>query len=133
NLILTLKIKNMAPTSKNTTEKKTTTTKSTKSKSPQSKEMKESEFHQFFVDELKDIYWAEKHLAKALPKMQKASTSKELAKAFEKHSAETEYHIKIVEKVFEVCGEKATANKCDAMEGLVEEANSIISDTDKGT
>jgi len=123
----------MAPASKNTTGKKAADTKSTKSKSPKSKEMQESEFHQFFVDELKDIYWAEKHLAKALPKMQKASTSKELATAFEKHTKETEEHIKIVEKVFELCGEKATAKKCDAMEGLVEEANSIISDTDKGT
>ncbi len=48
--------------------------------------MEHSEFHQFFVDELKDIYWAEKHLMKALPKMQKASTSEELAAAFEKHT-----------------------------------------------
>lgn len=123
----------MAPTSKNTKEEKARDTKSTKSKSPISKEMQESEFHQFFVDELKDIYWAEKHLSKALPKMQKAATSKELAAAFEKHTKETENHIQIVEKVFELCGEKATAKKCDAMEGLVEEANSVISDTEKGT
>ncbi|WP_325359543.1 ferritin-like domain-containing protein [Albibacterium sp.] len=95
--------------------------------------MKDSEFHQFFLDELKDIYWAEKHLAKALPKLQKAATSKELAQAFEKHTQETETHIKTIEKVFELLGEKATAKKCDAMEGLIEEANSVISDTDKGT
>jgi len=147
----------MAPASKKTTDtkaastkkstSKTTASKTTASKtadtkaaskaagkqSAPSKEMKDSEFHQFFLDELKDIYWAEKHLAKALPKLQKAATSKELAQAFEKHTKETEGHIQTVEKVFELLGEKASAKKCDAMAGLVEEANSIISDTDKGT
>jgi len=144
----------MAPTTKKSTTSKTadskatsskSTTKSaapksaasksatTKSKSAPSKEMKDSEFHQFFLDELKDIYWAEKHLVKALPKLQKAATSTELAQAFEKHTQETQNHIQTVEKVFELLGEKASAKKCDAMEGLLEEADSIISDTDKGT
>jgi len=95
--------------------------------------MKDSEFHQFFVDELKDIYWAEKHLAKALPKMQKAATSPELAAAFEKHTEETKTHITTLEQVFALLEEKATAKKCDAMEGLVEEAEGIIDDTEKGT
>ncbi|WP_421943096.1 ferritin-like domain-containing protein [Pedobacter sp.] len=92
-----------------------------------------SEFHEFFVDELKDIYWAEKHLAKALPKLQKAATSPELAAAFEKHTGETNQHIATLEQVFELLEEKATAKKCDAMAGLLEEADGIISDTDKGT
>ena len=105
----------------------------TEKKSGTSKEMKNSEFHKFFVDELKDIYWAESHLVKALPKMKKAATSKELAKAFEKHLGETEKHVATLEKVFELLNEKAVAKKCDAMAGLLEEANSIISDTDKGT
>jgi ferritin-like metal-binding protein YciE len=95
--------------------------------------MENSEFHEFFVDELKDIYWAEKHLAKALPKLQKASTSPELAAAFEKHTQETEQHIEVLEQVFELLGEKAAAKKCDAMAGLLEEANGVISDTDEGT
>lgn len=95
--------------------------------------MENSEFHQFFVDELKDIYWAEKHLMKALPKMRKASTSGELATAFEQHTKETEVHVQTLEKVFGLLGEKAVAKKCDAMAGLVEEANSIIADTDKGS
>ncbi|MFD0941491.1 YciE/YciF ferroxidase family protein [Pedobacter boryungensis] len=95
--------------------------------------MEDSEFHEFFIDELKDIYWAEKHLAKALPKMQKASTSPDLAAAFEKHTAETEQHISTLEQVFELLGEKAAAKKCDAMAGLLEEANGIIEDTDAGT
>ncbi len=95
--------------------------------------MENSEFHEFFVDELKDIYWAEQHLVKALPKMQKAATSTELVKAFEKHTKETEKHIATLEQVFELLGEKAAGKKCEAMAGLLEEANSIISDTDKGT
>lgn len=95
--------------------------------------MENSEFHEFFVDELKDIYWAESHLAKALPKMQKAATSSDLAAAFEKHAQETQEHISRLEQVFELLGEKAQAKKCDAMAGLLEEAKSIMEDTEKGT
>jgi ferritin-like metal-binding protein YciE len=95
--------------------------------------IEDTEFHEFFVDELKDIYWAEKHLAKALPKMKKASTSPELAAAFDKHTTETEQHVDTLEQVFELLEEKAVAKKCDAMAGLLEEADGIISDTEKGT
>lgn len=95
--------------------------------------MQNSEFHKFFVDELKDIYWAEKHLVKALPKMQKASTSTELAACFEKHTLETETHIERLEKVFALLDEKPEAKKCDTMEGLLEEAKGIMEDTEKGT
>jgi ferritin-like metal-binding protein YciE len=109
------------------------TTKTTKATAPKTGKMENSEFHEFFVDELKDIYWAEKHLVKALPKMQKASTSPELAAAFEKHTQETQQHIETLEQVFELLGEKAQAKKCDAMAGLLEEASGIIEDTDKGT
>jgi ferritin-like metal-binding protein YciE len=95
--------------------------------------MEDSEFHEFFVDELKDIYWAEVHLVKALPKMKKAATSPELAAAFEKHTGETQEHIDRLEKVFGLLDEKAVAKKCEAMEGLLKEAESIIEDTKKGT
>jgi ferritin-like metal-binding protein YciE len=95
--------------------------------------MEDSEFHKFFVDELKDIYWAEKHLVKALPKLQKAATSSDLAAAFQKHTAETQTHIDRLEQVFSLLDEKAVAKKCDAMEGLLTEANSILEDTEKGT
>lgn len=107
----------------------------TKTNKPTGKtgKMEDSEFHDFFVDELKDIYWAEKHLVKALPKMQKAATSPELAAAFEKHTQETEQHLRTLEQVFELLGEKASAKKCEAMEGLITEATSIIEDTDSGT
>ena len=95
--------------------------------------MENSEFHKFFIDEIKDIYWAENHLVKALPKMKKAATSPELVEAFEKHTQETKTHIQRLEQVFELLGEKPSAKKCDAMEGLLAEADSIIGDTDKGT
>ncbi|RZL50165.1 MAG: ferritin-like domain-containing protein [Pedobacter sp.] len=112
-----------------------TNTKTTKTKKPTGKtgKMEDSEFHEFFVDELKDIYWAEKHLVKALPKMQKAATSPELSAAFEKHTQETQTHIATLEQIFELLEEKAVAKKCDAMAGLLEEATGIIEDTDAGT
>jgi ferritin-like metal-binding protein YciE len=110
-----------------------TASKNTKTTASKPGKIENSEFHEFFVDELKDIYWAEKHLVKALPKMKKAATSPELAAAFDKHTAETETHIARLEQVFELLGEKAAAKKCDAMAGLLEEANGIIEDTDKGT
>ncbi|WP_410479072.1 ferritin-like domain-containing protein [Pedobacter psychrodurus] len=115
--------------------KKTVNTKTKSSAKPQNKtgKMEDSEFHKFFVDELKDIYWAEQHLAKALPKMKKAATSRELAAAFDKHTAETETHIETLVQIFSLLDEKATAKKCDAMAGLLEEANGIIEETDKGT
>ncbi|GGE41212.1 ferritin-like metal-binding protein YciE [Pedobacter psychrotolerans] len=120
-----------APTSKASTSKASTSKKAT-TKTKTGK-MEDSEFHEFFVDELKDIYWAEKHLVKALPKMKKAATSEELIAAFEKHTEETQQHIQTLEQVFELLGEKAAAKKCEAMAGLLEEAEGIISETDKGT
>ena len=92
-----------------------------------------SELMEFFVDELKDIYWAEKHLVKSLPKMAKAATSEELRSAFEDHLAVTEEHVTRLEEVFSIVDKKPQAKKCDAMAGLVEEANSIVSDTDAGS
>jgi len=109
------------------------TTKTSAKSSGKTGKMENSEFHEFFVDELKDIYWAEKHLVKALPKMKKAATSPELAAAFDKHTEETNTHIASLEQIFELLGEKAQAKKCDAMAGLLEEANGIIEETDAGT
>lgn len=93
----------------------------------------ESKLKELFVEELKDIYWAEKHLVKALPKMAKAATSEELMNAFQNHLAQTEEQIGRVEQVFEVLEMTARAKKCEAMEGLVMEAQQAIEDTDKGT
>ncbi|WP_231491384.1 ferritin-like domain-containing protein [Pedobacter sp. Leaf170] len=118
-------------TAANTTKK--TTTKAQNQSATKNAKMEDNEFHEFFVDELKDIYWAEKHLVKALPKMKKAATSPELAAAFDKHTAETQQHIETLEQVFELLDEKAAAKKCDAMAGLLEEAEGIIADTEQGT
>jgi ferritin-like metal-binding protein YciE len=93
----------------------------------------ESKFQQLFVDEIKDIYWAEKHLVKALPKMSKGATSSKLAKAIEKHLEETKEHVNRLEEVFNILGKKPQAKKCDAMEGLIKEAESILEDTDADT
>ncbi|WP_316738560.1 ferritin-like domain-containing protein [Pedobacter aquatilis] len=121
----------MATTKKTTANAKTKTTDNKQGK--RSGKIEPSEFHEFFVDELKDIYWAEKHLVKALPKMKKAATSPELAAAFEKHTQETQTHIETLEEIFGLLDEKATAKKCDAMAGLLDEANGIIEETDEGT
>lgn len=99
----------------------------------QTSEEIQSALLEFFTDEIKDIYWAEKHLTKALPKMQKAATSEELKEAFATHLDQTKEHIIRLEKVFELLEEKAQAKKCDAMEGLVAEGEGIIEDTDAGT
>ena len=92
-----------------------------------------SALRDFFVDELKDIYWAEKHLTKAIPKMQKAATSEELSNAFEDHLAVTQEHVSRLEQAFEMLEEKAQAKKCEAMDGLVKEGEEIIEETGEGT
>jgi ferritin-like metal-binding protein YciE len=93
----------------------------------------DSMLEEFFVDELKDIYWAEKHLVKTLPKMEKAATTQELKDAFAEHLEATKGHVERLEKAFELLGEKAVAKKCEAMEGITKEGEDIISETDKGT
>ena len=93
----------------------------------------DSRLREFFIDELKDILWAEKHIVQALPKMRKAANSEELKKAFEDHLEETKMHVTRVEKAFGLMDEKAQAKKCDAMEGIIREGASIIEDTEEGT
>lgn len=85
----------------------------------------------FFIDELKDIYWAEQHLVKAIPKMHKAATTTQLQEGFAKHLEQTKEHVMRLEKVFEMLGQKPQAVKCDAMEGIVKEGEGIIDDTEK--
>lgn len=110
------------------------TAQSTKKTSPSRKSNEnDSMLEDFFYDELKDIYWAEKHLTKALPKMVKAATSEELKNAFPNHLEVTKTHVERLEEVFELMDKKAVAKKCDAMEGLTKEADSIVEDTEKGT
>jgi ferritin-like metal-binding protein YciE len=79
-----------------------------------------------FVDELRDLYNAEKQLLAALPKMAKAAENAGLKKAFEQHKGETQEQIKRLEKVFKVFGETVRGKKCKGMEGLIEEAKELI-------
>lgn len=88
---------------------------------------------EYFMDALKDIYWAEKALTKALPRMSRAATSKELKKAFDQHLVVTKKHVGRLEKIFQQMGRKAQAKKCEAMQGLIEESESIISETKNDT
>ena len=85
-----------------------------------------------FEDQLKDIYWAEKELTKAIPKMIKNSTSDELIEALTTHLEETKKHVTRLEEAFTVIGVKAQSKKCEAMAGLVREAEEIMEATQPG-
>ena len=93
----------------------------------------ESMLEKFFEDQLKDIYYAEQQLLKALEEMKAAATTEELEDAFDNHKKQTERHVKRLEKVFDMIGVKAQGKKCEAMEGLIKEAKSIINETKSGT
>jgi ferritin-like metal-binding protein YciE len=88
--------------------------------------MAEKDFSDLFVDTLKDIYYAEKQIYKALPKMAKAAASDELRAAFEKHHGETEGQIERLEQIFELMGKPARGKKCDAIEGIIDEGKEIM-------
>jgi len=94
---------------------------------------KEGPLYKFFLDALKDIYFAEKHILEALPKMQKAATTEELQEAFEDHHLMTQKQISRLEKVFRSIDEKPEAKKCDAIIGIVKESENIIKETEEGT
>lgn len=79
-----------------------------------------------FEHTLKDIYYAENALTKALPKMEEAAGDAELKKAFSGHLAETREQIKMLDKVFKGLGMKAEGEKCDAIEGLIKEGEGLI-------
>jgi len=82
-----------------------------------------------FLHHLKDIYFAEKQIVKALPKMSKKSDSAKLQKAFDDHLAETKGHVERLEKVFEIFGEKAKGETCPAIEGIIQEGEEGIKDS----
>lgn len=89
--------------------------------------------HEFFLDALKDMLWAENALLTGLQKMKKAATNEELREAFEDHEFQTKRHVSRLKRVFEMLGEKAESKKCIAMEGLLKEAEEIIQSTPDGT
>lgn len=81
-----------------------------------------------FIDTLKDVYYAEKQILRALPKMAKAANSAELKAAFEKHRDETETHVERLAQVFEIAGKAARGKTCDAILGIVEEGKAVMED-----
>jgi ferritin-like metal-binding protein YciE len=93
--------------------------------------MSVSTMEELLIDELKDIYNAEKQITRALPKMAKATTSKDLRQAFESHLEETNGQIERLDKVFEILGRSARGKTCHGMQGVLEEGSEVIEDTEK--
>ena len=89
---------------------------------------KEKNLEDLFHETLKDIYFAEKKILVALPKMAKAALSDDLRTAFEKHTEETEGQVERLEQVFEIIGKPARGKTCPAIEGLVEEGKEVMKD-----
>ena len=87
--------------------------------------MKNPTLDKLFEDQLADTYYAEKHILQALPKMVEAADSEELSEAFANHLEETKNHVARLEAVFELLGKKARAKKCEAIEGILKEADEL--------
>ncbi|WP_415327345.1 ferritin-like domain-containing protein [Chryseobacterium sp. MMS23-Vi53] len=96
-------------------------------------EMKNSSLHKFFVDSLKDIYFAENAIIDALEKMQEAATTEELKDAFEDHQLQTKKHVSRLEKVFKLIDETPEKKECEAIKGLIKEGEEIIKSTKEGS
>jgi ferritin-like metal-binding protein YciE len=93
---------------------------------------KEKTLDDLFHDTLKDIYYAERKILKALPKMARAAQAPELKAAFEKHKEQTETHVERLQQVFEMIGKRPQGKTCEAIEGIVAEGEEIM-DEFKGT
>jgi ferritin-like metal-binding protein YciE len=96
-------------------------------------EGQESLLEKFFYSELKDVYSAEQQIMKALPKMEAAATTEELKEAFNDHLHVTTKQAKRLEKIFKMLGQDAGSEKCEAMEGIIKEAEKIMKDTKEGS
>jgi ferritin-like metal-binding protein YciE len=92
-----------------------------------------SYMEKFFVDQLNDIYYAENKILDGLKKMEQAATTGELKDAFKEHFTQTQKHVKRLERVFGLMNKKAEGKKCEAIEGIIKEAGSIIDETQDGT
>jgi ferritin-like metal-binding protein YciE len=93
---------------------------------------KEKTLEDLFHETLKDIYYAERKILKALPKMAKGAEAQELKAAFEKHKEQTEGHVERLQQVFELFGKRAQGKTCPAIDGIIEEGEEIMQDF-KGT
>lgn len=116
---------------KTATQDQTTTQSNSTRKTP-AKPSAADGLRELFVDELKDIIYAERALVKALPKMARNATAKNLVSALEEHLSVTEGQVTRLEQVFEILGESNRGKKCDAMEGLIKEGESIVEETQPG-
>lgn len=117
---------------KTTNDNKSTAKPTVKKGTVKAKSSAAEGLRELFTESLKDIYWAEKALTKALPKMAKNATTESLITAIEDHLEVTKNQVTRLEQVFELLGEKAAAKKCDAMEGLIKEGESIMEETEQG-
>lgn len=90
--------------------------------------MAEKNLEMLFYDTLKDIYYAERQILKALPKMARAAQSEECRAAFEKHKEETETHVERLQQVFDILGKRAQGKTCEAIHGLVAEGEEVAED-----
>jgi ferritin-like metal-binding protein YciE len=88
---------------------------------------------ELLIDELKDLYSAEKQIVRALPKLAKAASSPQLQKALLSHLEETKGQVERLEKISEIVGKKLTGKTCSGMKGVLEEGSEVLEDTDKGT
>ncbi|WP_326983514.1 ferritin-like domain-containing protein [Chryseobacterium sp. MYb264] len=96
-------------------------------------EMKNAPLHKFFIDALKDIYFAENAIIDALDKMQEAATTEELKEAFEDHQLQTKKHVSRLEKVFKLLDEEPQKKECEAIKGIIKEGEEIIKTTKEGS
>lgn len=94
---------------------------------------KPSLLEKFFMDQLKDMYYAEQQLIKGLQEMKQAATTEELQDAFEEHARITERHVRRLDRIFQMLGQKPEGKKCEAMDGLLKEARTIIQETEQGS
>lgn len=88
--------------------------------------MAEKKLENLFEDTLRDIYYAERQILKALPKMARAANSAELAAGFEQHREETEVHVERLEQIFEMLDKRPRGKTCDAILGIIEEGKEIM-------
>jgi len=88
--------------------------------------------NELFEDTLKDVYFAENEILKALPKMAKKATSPDLQEAFAEHAEETKGQVKRLDEIFKLLGKKAEGKECHALKGLVKEAEELMEEAKSG-
>jgi ferritin-like metal-binding protein YciE len=94
--------------------------------------MKVESIEDLFLDELKDLYSAEKQITKALPKLVKAASTQDLSEAFDSHLQETKGHVERLEEIFQKLGKKGAGKTCEGMKGVLEEGSEVIQEIEKG-